>query len=215
MEPDYKKLCLELFGTTEEQELRKLAEQMKQQNPRGAGRKRKFTAEDIQTMKVLRQKGVSEKEIAGQFHTTRQTINKYLKSNVKDSCPLRIDFMFQNRVCTSIYVDFLEEKIEIENKTEDILHRAFGINEEPTWEDFQTFLEDRCFSRNRGDIKELLKTLEIDSYDPLQIAEKTKGRTVEDKQWMKFYYRGNYENDPFQRERHPQNSRPFLEGKPA
>ena len=34
--------------------------------------------------------------------------------------------------------------------------------------------------------KDLLKQLQLTSYDPLQIVEKTRGRTVEDDMWLKF-----------------------------
>ena len=76
----------------------------------------------------------------------------------------------------------------IQNKTKDMLHRAFGVIENPTWNDFEMFLKDRCFSSTRGNAKEILKELQLTSYDPLQIVEKTRGRTAEDNMWLKFNY---------------------------
>ena len=76
----------------------------------------------------------------------------------------------------------------IQNKTNDMLHRAFGVIEEPTWDDFETFLKDRCFPSTRGDIKELLNALQLSSYDPMQIVEKMRGKTAEDNLWIKFNY---------------------------
>ena len=39
-------------------------------------------------------------------------------------------------------------------------------------------------------MKDILRDLGLDSYDPLAIIEKTKGRMAEDKQWIRLrYYR--------------------------
>ena len=85
---------------------------------------------------------------------------------------------------------FLQNKIKIQNYTKDILHRAFGIKEDPTWEDFYVFLQDRCFPKTRGNVKTVLAGLGLQDYDPLQIVEKTNGRTAEDDLWLKFQYYG-------------------------
>jgi len=90
--------------------------------------------------------------------------------------------------CTEIDVDFLNQKICIQNYTDDILHRAFGILEKPTWEDFEDFLQYRCFSRTRGNEKEILKSLQLQAYDPLQIVEKTRGKITDDNMWLKIRY---------------------------
>ena len=66
--------------------------------------------------------------------------------------------------------------------------RAFGINRNPTWEDFLEFLEDRCFPRTRDNLKLILQDLELDFYDPFYIIEKTKGRMGEDMQWLRVTY---------------------------
>lgn len=72
-----------------------------------------------------------------------------------------------------------------------MLHRAFGVIEAPTWEDFNYFLKERCFPATRGNVKQLLRQMQIGGYDPLQIAEKTAGRMAEDNLWLKFdYYKG-------------------------
>ena len=84
-----------------------------------------------------------------------------------------------------IHVDFNREEIAICNTTEDIIHRAFGIKAKPTWEDFMSFLEERCFPRSRDHLRMVLQDLQLDSYDPLAIVEKTKGRMAEDDQWLK------------------------------
>lgn len=188
MNIDYEKLCLELFGTTDVDELREIAKK----NSRGAGRKKAFSNEDILKMKEMELNNISQQKIAEYFSVSRQTISKYLKDEIEENYNYQIDYMFKTYVCTSIFVDFLNKKIKIVNKTDDILHRAFGVNENPSWNDFNVFLKDRCFSEARGDKKSLLESLGIESYDPLQIVEKTKGKTYEDSQWMKFKRRGSY-----------------------
>lgn len=185
---DYRKLCLDLFGTDDVNKLTKIAQIYKEKNPRKAGRKKKFTAEDIQTICSLLESGITVNEVAKRFQTSRQVIGKYVNQKPAEGYTLRITYMYHQHPCTIIDVDFLRQKIVVQNRTKDILHRAFGVIEHPTWNDFELFLKDRCFPATRGDVKELLKQLQLTSYDPLQIVEKTRGRTEEDDMWLKFHY---------------------------
>lgn len=198
MQTDYKALCLELFGTADKEELQAIAKSVRKKNSRNAGRKKAFSKLQIDEMKKMQANGNSQVQIAKQFHTTRQTVSKYLATDEDafiGSFVQRIDYMCGTKVCTTIYVDYSNKRIKIINKTNDILHRAFGIQENPTWEDFEHFLEDRCFSRNRGDKKSILAALQVDSYDPMQIVRVTKGKTYDDRQWMRFKSRSMYETN--------------------
>lgn len=185
---DYHKLCLDLFGTDDINELTRIAQAHREKNPRRAGRKKKFTAEEVQTIGSMIEDGMTVKEVAERFHTSRQVIGKYLNEKPAEGYTLRVIYMYQQHPCTLIDVDFLHQRIMIQNKTKDVLRRAFGVVEHPTWNDFETFLEQRCFPAARGNAKELLKELGLTCYDPLQIVEKTKGRTAEDAMWLKFKY---------------------------
>lgn len=185
---DYRKLCLDLFGTNDVNELTKIARIYKEKNPRKAGRKKKFTEEDIQAIRSLLESGMTVNEVAKRFQTSRQVIGKYLNQKPAEGCTLRITYMYQQHPCTIIDVDFLHQKVMVQNKTKDMLHRAFGVIEHPSWNDFELFLKDRCFPATRGNAKELLKQLQLTSYDPLQIVEKTRGRIEEDDMWLKFHY---------------------------
>ena len=49
-----------------------------------------------------------------------------------------------------IDIDFLHEKIYIKNYTDQIPLRAFGVVDNPSWNDFEYFLEDRCFAGTRN-----------------------------------------------------------------
>lgn len=185
---DYHKLCLDLFGTDDVNELERIARTYREKNPRKAGRKKKFTAEDVQTIRSLIENGMTVNQVAERFQTSRQIIGKYLNEKPAKGYTLRITYMYQQHPCTIIDVDFLHQRVMIRNKTKDVLHRAFGVTKAPTWDDFEVFLRDRCFPATRGNIKDLLKQLQLTSYDPLQIVEKTRGRTAEDDMWLKFNY---------------------------
>lgn len=185
---DYRKLCQELFGTDDVQQLRAIAKKVNKPNPRHAGRRKKFSDYDIEKMEQLMAGGVAINEIAERFQTTRQTVSRYLNRPISPGCTMRLTYCYQHAPCTIIDVDFLSEKVSIQNRTDDMLRRAFGVNENPTWEDFELFLQERCFPKSRGLIKEQLRDLGLSDYDPLQIIEKTGGRTAEDHMWIKVQY---------------------------
>lgn len=97
---------------------------------------------------------------------------------------MKIKVMSPRGTGTIIHADFRNETVEIENKTDRILDRAFGVKEKPTWQDFEGFLEERCFPRTRDKMKLVLKDVGVDYYDPLTIIGKTEGRMAEDDMWL-------------------------------
>ena len=154
-------------------------------------RRKRYSEEDVSKMRQLRAKGIPLQKIAQLYGTTRQTIGRILTPPISPGCTLRMIYMYKTHPCTVIDVDFLRQRVVIINHTDDLLHRAFGIVSEPTWEDFEQFLSDRCFPESRGDKKELLRSLGLSDYDPLQIVEKTQGRTADDALWLKIRYKKN------------------------
>ena len=84
-----------------------------------------------------------------------------------------------------IDVDELSHYVEIVNYNNNVLFRAFGNNLTPTFEDYQEFIESRCFPRERDKMKLILKDLNIPFYDPIMIIKKTEGRMAEDNFWIK------------------------------
>lgn len=181
-------------------------------NERGAGRKPALSKEQLTEIKKRRNKGESVTALAKEYGISRQALSGYLNKknsdeelvcrtirkwaqlnqhfrniDVKDYI-MRMDFMCEDECCTEILIDFREQKIAIQNETDNLLHRAFGIKAKPTWEDFEEFLESRCFPRTREGISLILEDLELDFYDPLSIVEKTQGRMAEDAQWIKIWY---------------------------
>ena len=98
--------------------------------------------------------------------------------------PLRLRYLNQNRLCTIIDVNDREQWVKIKNYVTDPLYRAFGRNEHPTYEEYEEFLESRCFPRTRDKMKILLEELNLPFYDPLMIIQKTKGKMAEDDFWI-------------------------------
>ena len=98
---------------------------------------------------------------------------------------MNLEFYDRESLCTKIIADFTDKTLSVENTTENIVKTAFGKNEVPTWEDFQSFLEERCVPRSRSGIREYLETIGVEVYDPLEIIKKTNGRMAEDNQWIK------------------------------
>ncbi len=89
-----------------------------------------------------------------------------------------------DRLCTTIYADFTDETLAVENCVDDPVKTAFGNNSLPVWTDFQAFLQERCIPKERAGLREYLETLGLDEYDPLAIIGKTGGRMAEDQQWI-------------------------------
>ena len=98
---------------------------------------------------------------------------------------LRIFYLYKSTVCTVIDVDEMERLIEVHDYVDKPFYRAFGVNISPTYEDYEEFLESRCFPRERDKLKIELKRLDIPFYDPIMIIEKTQGRMEEDDFWIR------------------------------
>lgn len=184
-------------------------------NARNAGRKPSINDDEVAKLKTRREQGESVTKLAEEYGVSRQTMSAYLnrpeptnyneiiyntykkwveinrdfrKSLHMQDYLLRMEFMCEDELCSSILVNFKDKQIEVVNHTSDIIHQAFGVKAKPDWEDFEYFLESRCFPRGRDYMKDILRDLGLDSYDPLSIIEKTGGRMAEDKQWLRLKY---------------------------
>lgn len=180
-------------------------------NPRGAGRKRCLSPEQLEQIRQAHAEGRTITELAKEYGISRQALSGYLnKSREEENViktaskwkklnreftpehlekySMRMDYMCKEELCTVILINFRDQEILIRNHTMDVIHRAFGIKEKPDWKDFEEFLEDRCFPRTRFHLEVVLSDLGLDFYDPLSIIEKTQGRMAEDKQWIRIWY---------------------------
>ena len=98
--------------------------------------------------------------------------------------PLRLRYMYHDRLCTVIDVEERQKRIKIKNFVQDPVFCAFGRNENPGYKDYEEFLEARCFPRTRDKMKIMLEALNLPFYDPFLIIQKTEGRMAEDDFWI-------------------------------
>lgn len=146
----------------------------------------RLSEKQVEEVRVLGELGYSVRKIEKETGVSVGSISNVLKEVRKQKRTVReMEFLFQEELCTRIYVDFQNEKVEIENFTDDNIRRAFGCKNQVSWQDFQGFLEERCFPRSRDRMKHVLKDLGISTYDPWQIIQVTQGRMAEDKQWIR------------------------------
>lgn len=164
-----------------------------------------ITAEDIRRVRNLL--GMSQKEFASFVRASKRTVEnwesregeisgpivtlveimlRYPKLEASLSIPpkgrgIRIWYMYESTVCSIIDVDELNREVTVYNYMDNPLYRAFGVNTKPSYEDYEAFLESRCFPRTRDKMKLELKRLGIPFYDPIMIIEKTEGRMADDR----------------------------------
>lgn len=96
----------------------------------------------------------------------------------------------KDRITTKIVVDPIKKSVQIENYSDFPLELAFGVNKNPSFQDFEDFLEDRCFQRNCDGMKLRLRELRLDYYDPYLICKKTNGRLAGDHYSIEFAEEG-------------------------
>ena len=101
-----------------------------------------------------------------------------------ENYPLRLNYYCGDKLCTTIDVDEVNQRIKIKNYNDNYLYKAFGNNESPSYADYEEFLSSRCFPSSRDKLKLILKDLNLPFYDPFMIIEKTKGRMAEDDFWI-------------------------------
>jgi len=99
--------------------------------------------------------------------------------------PLRLSYMFRDELCTVIDVDEKNHNIEVINYTKQLLKRAFGKIEKPSYQQYEEFLESRCFPPTRDKMKLVLREYDLPFYDSMMIIEKTEGRMAEDDFWIR------------------------------
>lgn len=153
---------------------------VREKTGRGKGRPGVDEAVRAQVLALCRN-GYTLREIGEKVQLAPSTVHKIVSRASRESRTLYV-YMDRETPATIIDACPLTEKVQIVNLTDDMLSRAFGVREQPTWEDYLEFLESRCMPRTRYGIREELNSYGIDSYDPFQIVEKTKGRVYGDGQ---------------------------------
>lgn len=142
------------------------------------------------SVKTIERWESSDKPVTGPIVTLIKILNEYPQMEEELKIPvreyqMRLWYMYFDEICTIIDVDERERKVKIYNYTKNYALRAFGREEKPTFEQYEEFLESRCFPRSRDKMKLILKDLNLPFYEPLMIIEKTQGRMAEDNFWIK------------------------------
>lgn len=152
------------------------------QRPKTKGRPALAQEKKAKILSLYRQ-GRTMRMIVEQEQVSLGTVHRVIKETAEKS---RIVYVFADREIPATIIDANNymEKVQIWNLTDQLISRAFGVKENPTWEDYEGFLESRCMPRRRYGIREELRLMGIDSYDPYQILEKTSGRLYEDHQYL-------------------------------
>lgn len=138
----------------------------------------------------LRNDGLTMRQISEKVGVSLGGVSKVIKS-FEQAYDYKLYLMDDDKLCTEIFVNEKCRKIKIINHTDNLLWRAFGCLEEPTWEDYEYFLESRCFPRTRDRQKYILRDLGLVYYDPLSIIKVTQGRMAEDHQWIRLEMGGD------------------------
>ena len=168
-----------------------------------------ITGKDLRGLRAVL--GLTQKELAAFLRCSRRTVENWEADREKITGPvvplleilirrpelaealelpperlkIRLWYYYENQVCTIIDADELKRIVRIRNYTNNPLLRAFGVNTEPSFEDYEAFLASRCFPETRDKMKLQLKELGIPFYDPLLIIEKTEGRMADDHFWIR------------------------------
>jgi len=98
--------------------------------------------------------------------------------------PLRLKYYFRKQICTIIDVDERNRRIDVHNYQTELMFRAFGSIENPTYDEYEAFLASRCIPKERDKMKIQLRELGVPFYEPILIIEKTQGRMAEDEFWI-------------------------------
>ena len=98
---------------------------------------------------------------------------------------LNFEYLNKDSLLSSVTVDLVNNDVKVINYTDDVMRQFMGVCA-PTVNNVMKFLEMRCFPRTRYDCKELLKTIGLQEYNPLDIVRITHGRMVNDFFWIRF-----------------------------
>lgn len=114
-------------------------------NIRGAGRKSAITTDELNNIIARHENGESLATIAAEYGVSRQALSKRLQNNKLDF-EYCIDYVIDNQLCSRIYVNSYRESLRLVHYSEQLSKRAFGWNDNPTWDDLRRLLEEQYFA---------------------------------------------------------------------
>lgn len=97
------------------------------------------------------------------------------------------DYMCVDELCSTISV-YTDGSVEVNDFVDDLILKPFGNwGSKASLKDVEEFLESRCFPKSRFNCKQILKSGDIQFYNPLEICRKTEGRMSDDLFWLRFH----------------------------
>ena len=78
---------------------------------------------------------------------------------------VQYEYFDREALCSTIVCDFTDKTLRVKNHTENLLKTAFGVKIKPVWDDFMEFMAERCVPKTRDNLSEILKELNLNSYD--------------------------------------------------
>ena len=101
-----------------------------------------------------------------------------------------IYFMYEEETCAKIEVVHRgitkNPLVVLENYCSEWYKLPFGLNESPSYSDYKSFLESRCFPKSRANARQLLQDAGISFYNLEAIVKKTHGVMSDDLFWIRF-----------------------------
>ena len=86
----------------------------------------------------------------------------------------------QGVLLTEMEIDFVNQTVKIKNHTDNMIDRAFGVNEHPTMKDFEEFCEYRRIPQTRYNFKTEMRLRGITDTSPMGIMRFYHGRIDDD-----------------------------------
>ena len=74
---------------------------------------------------------------------------------------MRLFYYYRSFLCTIIDVNERRRTVQIRNYVDDLQMRAFGVVEHPSFDQYEEFLESRCFPRQADKMKIRLRELDL------------------------------------------------------
>lgn len=99
---------------------------------------------------------------------------------------------WEEKLVSRVDFDYTKNYIHLENFTDKILFRPFGVRETIDFKALEEFFRERVWPPERPNINNLLRQLGLQHYDPFAIVLKTHAVMAGDYMWVKFD-----DNDPF------------------
>lgn len=93
------------------------------------------------------------------------------------------EVLYKDKVCSKVTIN--GGRTTVERYDSCPMHCMFNFDEMDTYVVME-ILEGRCWPRNRAGIKEILDSLGLKAYHPLEIVKKTHGLKRDDYVWIRF-----------------------------